>query len=99
GGFAINFDFCLLVAIWPSLVSTTASRAATDTSPTIGQGNGRGGPAVRWRPSGPPHTLLSALKSSEMSSNLMAFWAKQPRLRTFLPLGHRCTHWVLVARN
>jgi|SRR6516165_1335745 len=37
-----NFDFCLLVAIQPSLVSTTASRAATVTSPAIRQGNRRG---------------------------------------------------------
>ena len=33
-----GFDLGLLVAIWPSLVSTTASSAATDTSPAIQQG-------------------------------------------------------------
>src|SRR6516165_7969189 len=53
-GFAVrfaNFDFCLLVAIRLSLVSTTASRAATATSPAIRQGNRRGGPRVK-APSG-----------------------------------------------
>jgi hypothetical protein len=30
-----GFDLGLLVAIWLSLISTTASRAATDTSPLI----------------------------------------------------------------
>src|SRR6516225_934112 len=73
-GFAVClFDFCLLVAIRPSLVSTTASRAATDTSPAIRLGNGKGEAAVRWRLSGPPHTLLSTQKSSELSSNLWLF--------------------------
>src|SRR6516164_11269644 len=77
-GFAVcvvGFDFSLLVAIRPSLVSTTAPRAATATGPAIGQGNGRGEAKVRWRPQRHPHTLLSAQKSSEMSSNVAAFCA------------------------
>jgi hypothetical protein len=36
-----DFDFDLLVTIWLSLGSTTASRAATDTAPPIG-GRARG---------------------------------------------------------
>src|SRR5258707_8268345 len=32
-----DFDFDLLVAIWPSSGSTTASCAATDTTPPIGR--------------------------------------------------------------
>src|SRR2546430_1621005 len=35
------FDLDLLVAILLSLMSTTASRAATETSPAIGRGQGR----------------------------------------------------------
>jgi hypothetical protein len=38
-----DFDFDLLVAIWFSLGSTTASCAATDTTPPI-RGGARGGP-------------------------------------------------------
>ena len=34
-------------------------------------------------PSGPPHTLLSAQKSSEMSSNVVAFCAHDPSSRAF----------------
>src|SRR5258706_1669052 len=36
-----GFDFDLLVAIWHSLMSTTASGAATDASPAIGRGERR----------------------------------------------------------
>jgi len=43
-----NFDFCL-PAIRPSLVSVTASRAATGTSPAIGRGDGRTEVAMGWR--------------------------------------------------
>src|SRR3984893_10497634 len=39
GRFA-DFDLGLLVAIWLSLCSTTASSAATDTSPAIPRGGG-----------------------------------------------------------
>src|SRR6516165_9450158 len=38
-----SFAEFLLMAIWPSLVSTTASCAATGTSPPIGQGEREGG--------------------------------------------------------
>jgi hypothetical protein len=38
-----DFDFDLLVAIWLSLGSTTASCAGTDTAPPIGAGREEGG--------------------------------------------------------
>src|SRR6267378_4009158 len=48
-----DFDFDLLVAIWPSLMSATASCAATDATPPIGRAGreGRGNPgfAIRAR--------------------------------------------------
>src|SRR6516165_5637119 len=75
GGFAarlMSFNFCLLVAIWPSLLSATASCAATGTSPAIRRGNKRGGGRRAMAPSGPPHTLLLTRKSSEFTSNFMA---------------------------
>jgi hypothetical protein len=44
-----GFDFDLLVAIWPSVRSTTASCAATDTTPPIG-GRGKRREAGRYSP-------------------------------------------------
>src|SRR6266478_8592565 len=48
-----DFDFDLLVAIWPSSGSTTASCAATDTTPPIGRaGRERRGTRVAIRARG-----------------------------------------------
>ena len=41
-----NFDFCLLVAIRPSLRVNDSITCCTATSPTIRQGNRRGEAAV-----------------------------------------------------
>jgi hypothetical protein len=80
-----DFDLVLSAAIWVSLMSTTASNAATDTSPAIGRGTKEPGVYARDslfnseavscnRPasycSAMAVTLLMQLKSSEFGAIL-----------------------------